>query len=100
MDKVAEVVTEDFRNGKSESEWATAIGRLLRGIRYERLESDIRQVVSDEDMAYVHVRATVDTAAGFAEHDELYRLEREGSKWKIDSLEVVNENIEERMERL
>ncbi len=100
MDRVAEVVTEDFRDGKSKAEWAATTSRLLKSIKYERLESDIRQVVLSEDTAYVHVRARVDTVAASAEHDELYRVIRDGDVWKIDALEVVNEDIEARMRQL
>jgi hypothetical protein len=37
---------------------------------------------------------------GHVEHDELYRVVRDGDTWKIDALEVVNEDIEARLEML
>ena len=100
MDKVAEFVTEDFREGKSKDEWATRKGKMLESFGYERLESEIKQTVVHGDLAFVHVRAKIDTMVGHVEHDELYRVVNEDGTWRIDGLEVVNEDIEARMRQL
>ena len=100
MDKVAEVVTDEFREGRSKDEWATRTGKILKSYGYNRLTSEIRQTVKHEDLAYVHVRAKIDTMVGHVEHDELYRVVNEDGIWKIDGLEVVNEDIQARMEML
>jgi hypothetical protein len=100
MGKVAEVVTDEFREGRSKDEWATRTGKMLKSYGYNRLTSEIRQTVKHEDLAYVHVRAKIDTMVGHVEHDELYRVVRDGDTWKIDALEVVNEDIEARLEML
>ena len=93
MDKVAEVVTEDFRKGKSELEWATTTNRLLRSIKYERLENEIKGQILTEDKATILIRETIRTVAGKVEHDEVYRLIKREDTWLIDDLDVVNEKI-------
>ena len=100
MDKVAEVVTDEFREGRSKDEWATRTGKMLKSYGYRRLTSEIKQTVKHKDLAYVHVRAKIDTMVGHVEYDELYRIIRDGNTWKIDALEVVNEDIEARMRQL
>jgi hypothetical protein len=100
MEKVADITTLEFRDGKSKLEWAAFTGKMLESFGYERLQSDIKQTVRHDDLAYVHVRARVDTVAASAEHDELYRVIRDGDVWKIDALEVVNEDIEARLRQL
>ena len=100
MRYVAEVVTEDFREGKSKDEWAARKGKMLESFGYKRLKSEIKQTLVHDDLAFVHVRAKIDTMVGHVEHDELYRVVRDGDKWKIDGLEVVNEDIKARMRQL
>ncbi len=98
MDRVAAVVTANFRDGKSESQWATFQGRLLKSMGYERLESEIKRVVVKDNTGHVHVRAKVDTLIGHVEHDEFYRVVQENSTWKIDAFEIIDQSIEEKME--
>ena len=93
MGKVAQVVTDDFRNGQSKSLWAANVSRQLRDIQYERLDSEIKGKILTDDKATILVRATVETVAGKVEHDEVFRLIRDGDTWLIDDLEVVNEDI-------
>jgi hypothetical protein len=100
MDKVAEITTNELRAGKSKSEWAAYTGKMLESFGYERIKSDVKQTVKHEDLAYVHVRAKIDTMVGHVEHDELYRVILDNGRWLIDALEVVNEDIEARMRQL
>ncbi len=100
MNKVAEITTDELRDGKTKSEWAAYTVKMLESFGYERLKSDVKQTVKHEDLAYVHVRAKIDTMVGHVEHDELYRVILDGDTWLIDALEVVNEDIETRLEML
>jgi hypothetical protein len=93
MHKVAQVVTNDFRNGQSESQWAATVSRQLRDIQYERLNSEIKGKILTDDKATVLIRATIGTMAGKVEHDEVYRLIRKEDTWLIDEVEVINEDI-------
>ena len=93
MGKVAQVVTDDFRDGKPKSEWAAEVSRQLRDIQYERLDSEIKGKILTDDKATILVRATIGTMAGKVEHDEVFRLVRDGDTWLIDEIEVVNEYI-------
>ena len=93
MSKVAQVVTDDFRDGKPKSEWTAEVSRRLRDIRYERMGSEIKGKILTDDKATILIRATVETVAGKVEHDEIFRLIRDGDKWLIDDLEVANEKI-------
>ena len=91
MNKVAQVVTDDFRDGKSKPEWTADVSRQLREIRYERMDSEIRGVVSNEDTATVLMRVNIGSLVGPVEHDEVFRLVRDEDRWLIDELEVSNE---------
>ena len=93
MHKVAQVVTDDFRNGQSKSQWAVNISRQLRDIQYVRLDSEIKGEILTDNKATILIRATIGTVAGKVEHDEVYRLIRKEDTWLIDELEVVNEKI-------
>ena len=93
MHKVALVVTDDFRNGQSKSQWAATVSRQLRDIQYERLNSEIKGQILTDDKATILMRVTVETVAGKVEHDEVYRLIRDGDTWLIDELKVANEKI-------
>ncbi len=48
----------------------------------------------------MHVRAKIDTMVGHVEHDELYRVILDNGRWLIDALEVVNEDIEAKLNLL
>ncbi len=100
MGKVADVVTPNFRDGKSKLEWAYYTGSLLAAFAYERLENEITQVVIDGDEAYVHVRATIETFIGLTEQDELFRVVKDSDGWKVDALEIVNEKIHKHSKEL
>jgi hypothetical protein len=93
MDKVAQVVTDDFRNGQPQSEWTAEVSRQLREIRYERKSSEITGVITNGDTATVLMRVTIGSLVGPVEHDEVFRLVRDGDTWLIDEIEVVNEDI-------
>ncbi len=98
MDRVAAVVTYNFRDGKTESQWASFQGRLLKSMGYERLESEIKRIIVKNNIGHVHVRAKVDTLIGHVKHDEFYRVVQEEGVWKIDAFEIVDQSIEEKME--
>ena len=91
--KVAQVVTDDFRNGQPESEWTAEVSRQLRDIQYERLDSEIKGIVTSGDTATVLVRVEINSLVGPVENDEVFRLIRDGDTWVIDEVEVVNEDI-------
>ena len=91
--KVAQVVTDEFRDGKPKSDWAAEVSRQLRDFRYERLGSEIMGVVTSGDTATVLVRVEINSLVGPVEHDEIFRLIRDGETWLIDEIEVVNEYI-------
>jgi predicted RNA-binding Zn ribbon-like protein len=93
MQRVAQVVSDDFRNGQPKSEWTAEVSRQLRDIRYERLRSEIKGVVSNEDTATVLMRVNIGSLVGPVEHEEVFRLIRYGDTWLIDGLEVTNEKI-------
>ena len=93
MYKVAQVVTDDFRNGQPQSDWAAEVSRQLRDIRYERMNSEIKGVVTNEDTATVLVRTRINSFVGPVEHDEVFRLVRDGDTWLLDDLEVANDKI-------
>jgi hypothetical protein len=93
MHKVAQVVTDDFRNGKPKSEWTAVVSRQLRDIKYERKSSEVKGVVTSGDTATVLVGVNIDSLVGPVEHDEVFRLVRDGDTWLIDGLEVTNEKI-------
>lgn len=97
MDRVAAVVTANFRDGKPESQWASFQGKLLKSMGYERLESEIKRILVKDNIGHVHVRAKVDTLIGHVEHDEFYRVVQENSMWKIDAFEIIDQSVEEKM---
>ncbi len=60
----------------------------MRGWRAE-----ITGVITNGDSATVLMRVTIGSLVGPVEHDEVFRLVRDGDTWLIDDLEVVNEKI-------
>jgi hypothetical protein len=93
MNKVAQVVTDNFRNGQPKSQWVATVSRQLSDIQYERLKSEIKGQILTDDKATILIRATIGTVAGKVEHDEIYRLIRKKGTWLIDEAEVINEDI-------
>lgn len=69
MSKVTQVVTDDFRKGKSKSDWTANVSRQLRDIQYERLDSEIKGQIVSEGMATILMMATIRTVAGKVEQD-------------------------------
>ncbi|MFP4284167.1 MAG: hypothetical protein ACLFQG_01330, partial [Desulfovermiculus sp.] len=66
MEKVADVVTDDFRRGKAKDEWAADTGSLLQSLEYKRLSNEIKKILVEDGVGVVQVRAKVDTVAGSA----------------------------------
>jgi hypothetical protein len=95
MDAAAEVVTENFRDGKPKAVWTYDTWMVLEDIEYERMESKAMESLVDGDQALVRVHTIINTAAGQAEQDELYRLVRNDDEWLIDAMEVGNEDLED-----
>jgi len=95
MDKVAEVVTDNFLGGKSRSEWAEETASLLHGIAYERLDSEYKGSIANEGHTEgsVLMATTFKTMAGKVRCVELFRLVRDGETWQIDDLEISDETI-------
>ena len=96
MDKVADVVTPEFRNGKCKFSWSEDTFSVLDFLEYESLESEIMGYVMDESLGYVHVRAVISTVYARVEQEELYRMIRKEGDWLIDALEVFNEKVQGR----
>lgn len=94
MDRVAEVVTSEFRAGKPGSTWVSETWKLLDEIEYQRLASQIKNKAVEGDRALVRVHVTIETVAGRTEQDEIYHLVRDGGRWLIDDLQVHNEDVE------
>jgi hypothetical protein len=93
MHKVAQVVTDDFRDGKSKPAWTADVSRQLRDIQYERLHREVKGQILTDDKATILMRTTIGTVAGKVEHDEVYRLIRKEDTWLVDEVEVSNEKI-------
>lgn len=48
---------------------------------------------ANRDTATVLLRVNIDSLVGPVEHDEVFRLFRDGDTWLINELDVVNEKI-------
>ena len=100
MDRVADVVTSNFRDGKPKTLWVSETWQILQELGYERLGSEVLDTEVKGDVGLVRLRAKNQTAVGVVKQDEVFSLVKDGGIWLIDDLQIMNEELEAEKEEL
>ncbi len=94
MDTIADYTTPKFRDNKPKSVWVVDTWKILKKLKYERLNSSVIDSKVDNDKAIVVMDAKISTAATAATQKEVYYLVKEGDKWLIDDLIITDEELD------
>jgi len=100
MDRAADVVTADFRDGRPKSVWVSETWRILNKIEYERIESKVVDSGVEAENGFVRLHVKIKTVGGTTVQDEVYQMKKIGDKWQIDGLNVLNEEVKEEEKEL
>jgi uncharacterized protein YchJ len=95
MDVIAGHTTAIFRANKPKSVWVADIWRVLKKMKYKRLNSTvINSRVNNNRKAVVIIEAKIEIANKETTQKEIYYLIQKGEKWFIDDLVVTGGEID------
>ncbi len=95
MDVIAGYTTASFRANRPKSVWVADIWRVLKKMKYKRLNSTvIDSRVKNDRKAVVVIEAKIEIANKETTQKEIYYLIQAGEKWLIDDLVVVDGEID------
>ena len=95
MDVIAGYTTASFRANKPKSVWVVDVWRVLKKMKYKRLNSTvIDSRVKNDRKAVVIIEAKIEIANKETTQKEIYYLIQKGEKWLIDDLVVADGEID------
>lgn len=94
MDEIADYTTAKFRNNKPKSVWVVDTWRALNKLKYGHTNSKVVDSKIANDRAIVLVDSKITTAAAGAKQKEVFTLTKEGGRWLIDDLIVMDEEVD------
>ncbi len=95
MDVIVGYTTAKFRLSRPKSVWVADIWRVLKKMKYKRLNSTvIHSRVKNDRKAVVIIEAKIEIANKETTLKEIYYLIQKGKKWLIDDLVVADGEID------
>ena len=95
MDVIAGYTTAKFRLNRPPSVWVVDVWRVLKKMKYKRLNSTvIDSRVNNDRKAVVIIEAKIEIANKETTQKEIYYLIQKGEKWFIDDLVVADGEID------
>ncbi len=95
MDVIAGYTTAKFRLNRPTSVWVADVWRVLKKMKYKRLNSTvIDSRVKNDRKAVILVEAKIKIAEKETTQKEIYYLIQKGEKWLIDDLVVAGGEID------
>jgi len=95
MDVIAGYTTAKFRLNRPTSVWVVDVWRVLKKMKYKRLNSTvIDSRVKNDRKAVVIIEAKIEIANKETTQKEIYYLIQKGKKWLIDDLVVADGEID------
>jgi hypothetical protein len=95
MDVIAGNTTASFRANRPKSVWVADVWRVLKKMKYKRLNSTvIDSRVKNDRKAVVIIEAKIEIANKETTQKEIYYLIQAGKKWLIDDLVVVDGEVD------
>ncbi len=95
MDVIAGYTTAKFRLNRPTSVWVVDVWRVLKKMKYKRLNSTvIDSRVKNDRKAVVIIETKIEIAKKETTQKEIYYLIQKGEKWFIDNLVVADGEID------
>ncbi|MEF8941583.1 MAG: hypothetical protein V5B78_02210 [Desulfohalobiaceae bacterium] len=93
MDRTADIVTPEFRDGLPKSVWVMKTWNGMQKAEYKRVKGSVLESEIKDDRAVVVMNSTIETSAGQTQQNEIFTLIRRDGRWLIDGLAVTDEEI-------
>ncbi len=95
MDEIAGYTTAKFLLNRPKSVWVAEVWRALKKMKYKRLDSTVvDSMIKGDRKAAILVEAKIEINEKETTQKEIYYLTREGEKWLIDDLVVVDGEVD------